>query len=146
MSDSDATATLLGFDFGRRRIGVAVGQTLTGNARPLTTVETRDGQPPWERLDALLREWSPQALVIGLPLDRSGGEQGITGAARDFADALAQRYALPTHLCDERHSSQEAARRFAAQRAEGQRRRRDAAQLDALAAAVILESWLDAPR
>ena len=78
MSDGDATATLLGFDFGRRRIGVAVGQTLTGNARPLTTVETRDGQPPWERLDALLREWSPQALVIGLPLDRSGGEQGIT--------------------------------------------------------------------
>lgn len=134
--------TVLGFDFGLRCIGVAVGTPLTGSARPLGTLAARHGEPDWHALDRHLHEWHPRALVVGLPLDREGGEQPITAAARAFADRLRQRYGLDTHLCDERHSSQEAARRFAAQRASGQRRRRDNAQIDAVAAAVILESWL----
>ena len=141
--DSGARAgNLLGFDFGRRRIGVAVGETVTGSARPLVALAAQDGEPDWNHVDALLRDWSPLALIVGLPLDHGGHEQAITGAARAFAERLRQRYALQIHLSDERHSSQEAARRFAAQRASGQRRRRDAVQLDAVAAAVILETWL----
>ncbi|MHB8385992.1 Holliday junction resolvase RuvX [Metallibacterium sp.] len=133
---------VLGFDFGLRCIGVAVGTTLAASARPLAVLTAHSGAPDWSELDALLRAWSPLALVVGLPLDGDGSEQPITCAARGFAAQLRQRYRIDVHLCDERHSSQEAARRFATQRAAGQRRKRDAAQLDALAAAVILESWL----
>jgi putative Holliday junction resolvase len=133
---------VLGFDFGLRCIGVAVATTFAASARPLAALAARAGIPDWSELDALLRTWSPLALVVGLPLDGDGGEQPITHAARAFATQLQQRYHIDVHLCDERHSSLEAARRFATQRAAGQRRKRDAAQLDALAAAVILESWL----
>lgn len=135
----------LGFDVGSRLIGVAVGNALTCSARPLTTVAMRDGAPDWTQLDPLLREWQPQSLVVGLPLTLEGGEQRTTRVARRFAEQLRQRYSLPVALTDERHSSQEAARRFAAGRAAGLRRRRHAASIDADAAAVILERWLTEP-
>ena len=141
-----AAGSVLGFDFGRRCIGVAVGETVTGGVRPLAALTAHNGEPDWPALDTLLHTWMPAALVVGLPLDHDGGGRAITAAARAFAAQLRARYALPVHLCDERHSSQEATRRFAAQRARGQRRRRDAARLDAVAAAVILESWLGASR
>lgn len=135
---------VLGFDHGARCIGVASGNRLSQSARPLATLTARAGQPDWSRIDALLAEWQPEALVVGLPLGLDGGEQPTSKAARAFADALARRSKLPVHLVDERHTSQEAARRFAAQRAAGSRRRRDAGNIDSLAAAVILESWLQA--
>jgi putative Holliday junction resolvase len=133
---------VLGFDFGARRIGVASGNRISQSARPLPVLMVKSGQPDWVRVDALLSEWQPQALVVGLPLTLDGGEQAITRGARAFADALGTRSNLPVHLVDERHTSQEAARRFAAQRAAGSARRRDAENIDSLAAAVILESWL----
>ncbi len=133
---------ILGFDVGTRLIGVAVGNTLTAGAEPVAIVKVRDRRPDWNRLDALLREWQPEALVVGLPLTRDGGEQAMTRNARRFAAALGERSQLPVHLQDERHSSQEAARRFAHARAAGTRRRRDAEKLDAMAAVVIVESWL----
>jgi len=133
---------VLGFDFGARRIGVASGNRISQSARPLPVLMVNAGEPDWTRVDALLAEWQPEALVVGLPLTLEGGEQEITRGARAFADALAQRSGLPVHLVDERHTSQEASRRFAAQRASGAARRRDAVNIDSLAAAVILESWL----
>jgi putative Holliday junction resolvase len=133
---------VLGFDVGTRLIGVGIGNALTGAARPLDIIKVRHGEPDWATLDDLLRQWQPSALVVGLPLTRAGGEQPMTRRARRFAATLGARSGLPAHLHDERHSSQEAARRFAAARAAGTRRRRDAARLDALAAAVIVESWL----
>ena len=133
---------VLGFDYGARRIGVASGNRITGTARPLPGLTANAGKPDWSHIDALLAEWKPEALVVGLPLTLDGGEQAITRAARAFADTLGERSGLPVHLVDERHTSQEAARRFAAQRASGSARRRDAANLDSLAAAVIVESWL----
>ncbi|MGH8125927.1 MAG: Holliday junction resolvase RuvX [Rhodanobacteraceae bacterium] len=132
---------MLGFDFGARRIGVASGNRISQSARPLPALLSHKGQPDWVRIDALLAEWRPEVLVVGLPLTLDGGEQAITRGARAFADALAKRSKLPVHLVDERHTSQEAARRFAAQRAAGAARRREAANIDSLAAAVILESW-----
>jgi len=133
----------LGFDVGTRLIGVAVGNRLTGTARPLDILHVRDKQPDWPRLDGIVRQWSPDMLVVGLPLTLDGGSQPITRHARRFAEQLRQRYKLPVHMQDERHSSQEAARRFARARAAGTKRRRDAEKIDAVAAAVILESWLD---
>ncbi|HKZ11229.1 MAG TPA: Holliday junction resolvase RuvX [Rhodanobacteraceae bacterium] len=136
------TGCVLGFDYGARRIGVASGNRISQSARPLPALIANKGEPDWVRVDALLSEWQPEALVVGLPLTLDGGEQAITRGARAFADALGTRSKLPVHMVDERHTSQEAARRFAAQRAAGSARRRDAGNIDSLAAAVILESWL----
>jgi len=101
-----------------------------------------DDTPDWNRLDTLHREWQPDTLVVGLPLTLEGTEQPASRRARAFASQLGERYGLPVLLVDERHSSREAAQRFAAGRAAGLRRRRDAAGIDAEAAAVILERWL----
>lgn len=142
---SDSAAVYLGFDFGMRRLGVAVGQRVTLSARPLETVSVQQGNPDWTRVDALLAAWNPSALVVGLPLQLDGSEQAISSAARAFAAALAKRSGRPVHLCDERFSSREAATRFAAQRQVGSKRRHHVADLDAMAAAVILETWLANP-
>lgn len=133
---------VLGFDVGSRCTGVAVGNQLTASARALTTLAVRDGEPDWNRLDSLHREWLPDTLVVGLPLALDGSEQPASRSARRFASQLQKRYALPVVLVDERHSSQDAARRFAAARAAGLKRRSDAADIDAEAAAVIVERWL----
>ncbi|KZC16771.1 crossover junction endodeoxyribonuclease RuvA [Rhodanobacter sp. FW510-R12] len=133
---------VFGFDVGSRLTGVAIGNTFTASARALAALAVHDGEPDWNRLDALNREWRPDTLVVGLPLTLDGAEQAASRRARRFAATLQQRYGLPVVLVDERHSSQEAARRFAAARAVGLRHRRDAADIDAEAAAVILERWL----
>lgn len=133
---------VFGFDYGSRLIGIAVGNRFTGSARGLGTVPVRDGDPDWSRLDALRQEWLPDTLVVGLPLTLDGEEQPASRGARRFAEKLGQRYGLPVELTDERHSSREAAQRFASARAAGLKKRRDAANIDAEAAAVILERWL----
>ncbi len=96
----------------------------------------------WERVLALLREWRPDALLVGLPLTLDAGEQSNSQAARSFAAELHTRHRLPVVMVDERLSSREAATRFAARRAAGSVRRKHAAALDALAAEVIVEQWL----
>lgn len=138
--------TVLGFDVGARRIGVAVGNAMTGSARAIAVIDVHGAGPDWAHADKLLREWRPDGLVVGDPMTLDGGDQPIRKAARDFARALQQRTGLPVLLVDERNSSQEAARRFAAARAEGRSKRRDAEVLDAVAAAVIVERWLASPR
>jgi putative Holliday junction resolvase len=132
-----ATGNVLGFDFGQRLIGVAVGNRLAGRARALESVANGD----WPRVDLLVREWSPDRFVVGLPLALDGSEPAIARAARAFAAALEHRFGRPAELVDERYSSREAAGRFAERRAHGAARRRDAAAIDALAAEVILDAW-----
>ncbi|MEO5560403.1 MAG: Holliday junction resolvase RuvX [Dokdonella sp.] len=131
----------LAFDFGTRLIGVAIGHRISASARALTTLANGD----WTKLDALVAEWRPEHLVVGLPLALDGSEQPMSRAAREFATMLTRRYAREVHLVDERYTSGEAARRFAAQRANGSAKRKDAAAIDALAAQIILESWLVQP-
>jgi putative Holliday junction resolvase len=133
---------VFGFDYGSRLIGIAVGNRFTGSARGIGTAPVRDGEPDWARLDALRQEWLPDRLVVGLPLTLEGEEQPASRGARRFAEKLGKRYGLPVELTDERHSSREAAQRFASARAAGLKKRRDAATIDAEAAAVILERWL----
>jgi putative holliday junction resolvase len=135
-------ATVLGFDVGSRRIGVALANTLSASARALAVIER--GADDWRRFDALVAEWRPRLLIVGDPLMLDGSVQEATLAARRFARQLAARYRLPVGLVDERASSKEADRRFAAARAEGRARRRDAALQDARAAQIILERWFDA--
>jgi len=137
--------TVLGFDVGARRIGVAVGSALGSGARAVAVVDVHASGPDWHRIDALRREWRPDGLVVGDPMTLDGGDQPIRKAAHAFARALRERTQLPVAMVDERNSSQEAARRFADQRADGRRKRRDADLLDAVAAAIILERWLSSP-
>ena len=137
--------TVLGFDVGMRRIGVAVGNALTGNASAVAVVDVHAGGPDWDRIERLRREWRPDGLVVGDPMQLDGGDQPIRKAAQAFARELRKRTQLPVVMVDERNSSQEAARRFAEERADGKRKRRDADLLDAVAAAVIVDRWLAAP-
>jgi putative Holliday junction resolvase len=138
--------TVLGFDVGSRRIGVAVASAFGQGARALAVVDVHGHGPDWVALDRLRAEWRPDGLIVGDPMTLDGGDQPIRQAAHAFAAQLRTRYALPVVLVDERASSIEAAQRFAADRAQGRRKRRDAAALDAVAAAVIVERWLAAPQ
>jgi len=137
--------TVLGFDVGARRIGVAVGSAFGHGARALAVVDVHAQGPDWPAIDHLQREWGADGFVVGDPMTLDGGDQPIRRKARAFAVALHARYALPVAMVDERSSSVEAAQRFASERAQGRKRRRDAAALDAVAAAVIVERWLAAP-
>ncbi len=145
-SDIRRDGTVLGFDVGARRIGVAVGSAFGHGARALAVVDVHGHGPDWNEIDRLRREWRPDGFVVGDPMTLDGGDQPIRARARAFAQALRTRFGLPVAMMDERNSSQEAARRFAADRADGKRKRRDAELLDAVAAAVIVERWLAAPQ
>lgn len=130
--------TLLGFDYGAKRIGVAVGQELTGTATPLQILRGAD----WEEITRLIRSWQPDALVVGLPLDMQGAENEMTRAARRFGDRLHGRYNLPVYLVDERLSSVEAEHIAAASTKASQRTQ----AIDAIAAQLILQTWLEQQR
>ena len=144
-------ATALGFDVGAKRIGVAVGNGFSGTARDLAVVDMREDNADWVSVDRLVREWRPEALVVGDPrsLGDDSAQSDLTQPSRQraqrFARDAAARYPLPVWLVDERMSSIDAAARFAQGRAAGARRRGEARNLDAVAAAIILERWLSAP-
>lgn len=138
--------TVLGFDVGSRRIGVAVGSGFGTGARAIAVVAVHAGSPDWIEIERLRREWRPDGLIVGDPMTIDGGDQPIRKAAQAFARELHARTQLPVVMVDERSSSVEAAQRFAGQRASGGKRRRDAAILDAVAAAIIVERWLAAPQ
>lgn len=133
----------LAFDFGLRRIGVAVGQTITGSATPAGVISALDGVPDWPTLDHLLQDWRPDLLVVGLPYNMDGSEQKMLRRARSFAGDLGQRYPQPVHTVDERLSSHEAQVRLKELRQQG-RRRIKTGDIDCVAACLILESWFNA--
>lgn len=135
--------TVLGFDYGSRKIGVAVGQTLTATASPITVVaNTKDG-PDWQVFEQLVNEWRPARLIVGLPLSLDGGEQPMSRAARRFAEELSARFRLPVDFSDERGTTKAARSDFAERRAAGLARRSAGRQVDALAAQLIVEQWLN---
>ena len=129
----------LGFDFGYKRIGVAVGQTLTASASPLSTLQARLGVPDWKLVQKLIDEWRPRALVVGIPTCIDGKEQYTTLAARGFAKQLQKRFHLPVHACDERLTTVEARAYLFA---EGGYRKIKQTQVDSIAACIILEQWM----
>lgn len=134
---------VLGFDFGTKRIGVASAQAVTGTATPLPPVPARDGIPDWDRLDALLAEYGPEALVVGLPLNMDDTESELSHLARKFARRMVARYRLPVFMCDERLSSHSARGLLMEVQ---QRRRGRLPALDSTAAVLIAEAWLADPQ
>ncbi len=133
----------VGFDFGYKRIGVAVGQRLTGSASPLSTLEAKLGVPNWDVIQQLLMQWRPLALVVGLPTCIDDSEQYTAAASRGFARQLRKRFELPVHMVDERLSTVEARAYLFA---EGGYRKIKNSEIDSIAACVILEQWLQHPK
>jgi putative holliday junction resolvase len=135
---------LLAFDYGARRIGVAVGQTTTGTASPAGVVGVA-ATPNWAALEHCVRQWSPARLLVGLPYNMDGSETVLTGACRAFAGELARRFRLPVEFVDERLTSLAAQADLRDVRRSGARKRRVTREdVDANAARLILESWLRA--
>ena len=132
---------VLGFDFGKRRIGIAVGQAHTGTASALGTA-ANGKQPDWAAIGRFVNEWRPTRFVVGLPLAEDGNETPMSGLARAFGETLGARFKVEVDYFDERLTSKDAASRFAELRAAGGARRKDADKLDAVAATLILENWL----
>ncbi|MFC3194390.1 Holliday junction resolvase RuvX [Marinicella sediminis] len=132
---------VLGIDFGEKRIGLAVGQTMTCQAQALTTL-INDGSF-WQQLQNIINEWHISSLVFGLPLDASGQEQEITRRVKNFARKASQNTALSVTFVDERYTSYEAERTFQQSRAAGLTKAKQKSQLDAMAAQIILQSWFD---
>lgn len=142
--ESKPAGTLLAFDFGHRRIGIAVGQTLTGTANALAVISGASG-PDWHAISDIVKEWKPEGMVVGLPLDAEGGETDMSRDARSFGRQLEDRYNTPVFFEDERLTSFGAEQRFVDARARGGMRRKDAVLKDAMAAQIILENWLQSP-
>jgi putative holliday junction resolvase len=135
--------TVLAFDFGLRRIGIAAGDTVTRSAAPRPAAAASAGAPDWAAIDREVRALAPGLLVVGAPYNADGSDAALTAAARRFAAELERRFALPVRLIDERFSSLEASAALKAQRASGARRRRvRRADVDSAAAAVILGRYL----
>ncbi len=134
---------ILGIDFGQKRIGLAVGQTLTRMANPLATVQNDGGF--WLPLKQLIVEWNISQIVIGLPLDMSGAEQEITRQVKNFSKKVHHKTQLDVHLIDERLTSFAAERQFKEQRQIKLSYAKDKSQIDAIAAQIILQSWFDQP-
>jgi putative Holliday junction resolvase len=142
MPESSRPKIVLAFDFGRRRIGVACGDTVSRSAVGLEAVPADAAGPRWEVIASLLREWQPNMAVVGLPYNVDGSDSEQTTAARSFAAELTRRFALDVAMVDERYSSLEAEARLKSARQSGSRRRRVAkSDVDAAAACVILERW-----
>jgi putative holliday junction resolvase len=135
---------VLALDFGLKRIGVASGDTLTRAANPRTTIQNGPKGPDWPALERVLAATRPARIAVGEPYNADGSVSALTEAARRFAAELAQRCHVPVDLVDERWSSQDAEERLRDARASGERRRRVTKEdVDAAAAAVILERWFE---
>jgi putative holliday junction resolvase len=134
------TACYLGFDYGKRSIGIAVGQTLTNTATALTAVAVNHHIPQWHLIDVLIKQWHPAGLVVGWPIDTRGNMQKITHAAQAFGNELSQRYQLPIHYIDERYTTS-AARAFLL--SSSRSRQTTKSQVDAESAKIILEDFFN---
>lgn len=130
----------MGFDFGTVRIGVAIGETLTGLAHPLTMIPSEPLARRFEQIGALLAEWQPNQIIVGLPTSLEGAEHEMTQRCRRFGNQLHGRFNLPVTWVDERLSSAEAEQRL---RQTGHTARATKANVDAVAAQILLQQWLD---
>jgi len=140
ISSAAPAGTVLAFDFGTQRIGVAVGETGIGVAHPLATIAATAGRERFEAIGALIEEWRPVLLVVGLPTHADGTAHAMTARALRFARQLEGRFGLPVTCCDERHTTQDAGLSL---RAAGVRGRAGRSVRDQVAAQLILQEYLD---
>jgi putative pre-16S rRNA nuclease len=142
-----AVQTVLAFDFGLKRIGIAAGETLTATAAPRPAVAVHQTGPDWDAIAHEVRMLTPGLLVVGAPYNADGSPGALAPAARRFATELERRFGLPVTMVDERWSSLEATEALKARRSSGERRKRVRKEdIDSAAAAVILKRWLAGER
>jgi putative Holliday junction resolvase len=134
------SGTVLAFDFGERRIGIAVGEHLINSANPLTTIDNESNEVRFAAITQLINEWQPKLLVVGLPLSLDGSETEVTQLCKKFARRLNGRFNLPVIMIDERYSSTEASQLL---NETGIKGRAQKAMLDQVAAQTILRSYFD---
>lgn len=132
------TQQVLGFDFGEHRIGVASGQSITRSANPITTLTSVNNKPDWEAIEKLILQWKPDALIVGLPFYLDGSKSEMTKKAEKFSRQLEGRFHLPVHTHNEALSSFEAE-----QFLQGKKKQHDKQDIDKIAAAIIVQSWLE---
>lgn len=130
--------TLIGFDFGKKYIGVAIGQELTASASPLGSIKAKEGIPHWPMLEAYMQEWQPDFIVVGLPLNMDGSEQQLTLDAKKFGHRVSSRCGVPVKFQDERLTTTDAKEQLFAQ---GGYRNLTKDNIDAYSAVLILESF-----
>lgn len=134
------SSTYLGFDFGLKRIGLAVGQLITKTAKPLVTVTVQNNEIPWLHIDKFIKEWRPLALIVGMPFKSDGSDLSITPHVRIFIEKLIERYRLPVYHVDENLTSKEA-RQYLFD--SGGYRALQKGAVDKVAAALILQTWME---
>ncbi len=133
--------TILAFDFGLRRIGVAVGQQVTASANPLTVIQNNENGPDWTAIGELIREWQPARIIVGMPAHADGSAAEISNHVKEFIRELG-RFERPVETEDERYSSLEAGELLKSERARGLRGRIKKGMIDSAAATLIAERWL----
>ncbi len=132
--------TIIGFDFGKKYIGVAVGQEITGSASPLGSIKANDGIPHWDSLGSYLKEWQPDLIVVGLPLNMDGSEQQLTKDAKKFGNRVAGRFGVKVEFQDERLTTADAKEQLFAR---GGYKNLKKDNIDAESARLIIESFFE---
>lgn len=135
-----SSITVLGFDYGTKSIGVAIGQSLTGSANPLLSIKAVDGIPKWEEIGLLIEEWKPDLVVVGLPLNMDGSEQEMTQRAKKFANRINGRFGVKIATQDERLTTADAKARLFEM---GGYKALTKGQVDAMSAVLIIESYFE---
>ena len=129
---------VMGFDFGSKKIGIAIGQTVTQTARPIDTIQNKNGVPNWDAVSKLIKKWQPDALIVGIPLNMDGTEQPITHAAREFSHQLKEKYRINIFEIDERLTTKDAREQLFTK---GGFKALQDGQVDRVAAQLILQNW-----
>ena len=139
-SGKQKEGNVLGFDFGQKRIGIAVGNNISKRARALTTIDSLSNNQKFELIQKIIEEWQPVSIVVGVPFNVDGSEHRITNLSKKFAKQLEQKYSLPTHLIDERYTSIEASHEIKDKKIDLKKKK---LLIDQIAAKIILQSYLD---
>ncbi len=129
----------IAFDFGMKRVGIAVGQSITKTATPLEFLSVKDGIPNWDIIKQLIEKWQPDALIVGIPLNMDGSEQDITFSARKFSNRLYERFKIPVKTVDERLTTVEARSQLFTEKGYKALKK---GIIDSMAAKIMLEDWL----
>ncbi len=132
--------TILAFDYGLKNLGAAVGQTITSSASELPALKARDGVPSWDDVANLLKEWKPDLVVVGNPINLDGSASELSNRAKKFSNRINGRFNIPVEMVDERYSSREAKSQA---REQGHKGNYGENPIDSVAARIILETWLN---
>ncbi len=135
-------ATILAFDFGLQRTGVAVGNTLTGSATPECTLQSKNDTPNWDEITKLIEDWKPEKIIVGMPTELDDSENPLQKKVIRFSNQLNGRYNIPVEHENEQFSSIEAAQRLKQLRQSGRKQKIKKQEVDKIAASIILETWM----